>query len=144
MVTEELQNIQGIKQLGSMTALESIRRNLATEDNAYEKEIALQLQELFGTENDQGEAMTQQQPMSIMCAGNMSIGTQPQRQTPPQLPIPKQKTNKLVPLALATAIGLGGVGAVTGIKALMDKPTIPIDSVTAIEAIAPDDPTEVE
>jgi len=127
LLGEELLRNNRVSLLGRMIGVASVNRNLQSEDAAYKSDLEEQAR-LMGASLPSGQGSPQQ---SVMCAGDINYNfSQPDRQQQSA-----KKTNPLVPLALATALGLSGLGAWAGLSALNKESETGLDTVTILEAV---------
>jgi hypothetical protein len=120
----ELRREAGVSRLGRMTAIESLRRNLANEDEAVRRNIERHERELAEGEEQPSEGEAE---MGLMVAGDLHYHQPPPAPTPaPAAPKGMGTLAKAGLLAAGLAAG-GGLGA--GAAALLAPDATPTATV---------------
>ena len=111
---DNLERSNGVVLLGRMSGVKSNHRNMKREDDAAQRNVDLHEREFFGEESVASTTPGEEEQMDIMAARDVHIHKPSDAPQSPTAPPPQTKTNPLVPLAMAAAIGAGGLGLTAG------------------------------
>ncbi len=112
-MAEAISHTQGIKRLCRMVTLQSIRRNLATEDEEFRRETDAYQKEMHDV--DTQRSSPEGEPMEVWAGGNVTVyqgneDASPKKESPIQRDS-APKSNGWKKTAIAAALLAAGVGA---------------------------------
>ena len=114
--------------LGKMAGVKSISRNLKSEDRICDRDSERESRALWGGDEGPAAPYSEDDPMDIMAAGNVTYNA-PAAPSPP--PPSSKLASTLIPLALGALLATTGIGAIgaaliapTIIDALKSKPQV--------------------